>query len=50
MSAEEAAAFEADEHHALILKMREWDEKAKETQVPVPALEPYKKMALDLLA
>lgn len=49
MSPEEALAFEADENHRLILKMREWDEKAKETQVPVPSLEKYKKMATDLL-
>ncbi|WP_162342467.1 phosphonate degradation HD-domain oxygenase [Cyclobacterium salsum] len=49
MSPEEASAFEADENYALILKMREWDEKAKETQVPVPSLDKYKKMAKDLL-
>lgn len=50
MSTEEAEKFQADENHALILKMREWDEKAKETRVPVPSLDKYKKMAMDLLA
>jgi phosphonate degradation associated HDIG domain protein len=49
MTAEEARDFEADPDHQLILKMREWDERAKETEVPVPKLDAYKKMALEVL-
>ncbi|WP_339716934.1 phosphonate degradation HD-domain oxygenase [Cyclobacterium amurskyense] len=49
MTAEEAEAFESDPEHKLILKMREWDERAKETGIPVPKLDAYKKMALELL-
>lgn len=50
MSPEEAAGFEADPDYHLVLKMREWDEKAKETEVPLPPLDPYKQMARTLLA
>ena len=49
MTAEEAREFEADPQHKLILKMREWDERAKEIGVPVPKMDAYKKMALELL-
>ncbi|MCC5937391.1 MAG: HD domain-containing protein [Lunatimonas sp.] len=50
MTAEEAAAFEADPDHPLILKMREWDEKAKEMSVPLPDLDGYKSMARSILS
>jgi putative nucleotidyltransferase with HDIG domain len=50
MTAEEAKEFESDPEHKLILKMREWDERAKETGIPVPKLDAYKKMALELLS
>jgi phosphonate degradation associated HDIG domain protein len=50
MTAAEAAEFEADPDHHLMLKMREWDEKAKETSVPVPDLNGYKSMACNLLS
>ncbi|WP_246255818.1 HD domain-containing protein [Cyclobacterium plantarum] len=49
MTAAEALAFEADKNHQLILKMRDWDEKAKLTGIPLPDLEKYRKMAKDLL-
>ncbi len=49
MSEAEAKAFEADEYHPLILKMREWDEKAKVKDMPLPDMQKYKSMALDLL-
>ncbi|WP_339902415.1 phosphonate degradation HD-domain oxygenase [uncultured Cyclobacterium sp.] len=50
MTTEEAREFEADPEHKLILKMREWDERAKETGIPIPKLDAYKKMALELLS
>jgi 2-amino-1-hydroxyethylphosphonate dioxygenase (glycine-forming) len=49
MTETEAKVFEADENHPLILKMREWDEKAKVKDMPLPDLQMYKSMALDLL-
>ena len=50
MTAAEAAEFESDPDHHLILKMREWDERAKETSVPVPDLSGYKSMARNILS
>lgn len=38
MSAEEAKAFEEDPLFEMSIKMREWDERAKEVDVPVPDL------------
>lgn len=41
MSAEEAAAFEADPLFNLYIALRKWDEQAKTENVPLPALEGY---------
>lgn len=41
MSAEEAAAFEKDGLFNLSLRMRHWDEEAKEIGMPTPELTPY---------
>jgi len=41
MSAEEAAAFEADPLFNLYIALRKWDEQAKTENVPLPALEVY---------
>jgi 2-amino-1-hydroxyethylphosphonate dioxygenase (glycine-forming) len=49
MSAEEAAAFEQDPLFELSLKMRTWDELAKEEQIPVPDLGYLKEMALRVI-
>jgi phosphonate degradation associated HDIG domain protein len=46
MSAEEAAAFEADALFPVYLQLRFWDEQAKKTEVPVPDLAIYKEMAM----
>jgi phosphonate degradation associated HDIG domain protein len=45
----EAGLFEADHLHQLYIKVREWDDKAKVKNVPLPDLSRYKKMALDHL-
>ena len=45
MSAEEAERFEWDPLFGISLRMRQWDEQAKEEDVPVPDLNTYKKMA-----
>ena len=50
MSAEEARAFEQDSLYAVSLRMRHWDEQAKQTQVPVLDLQLLKAMAARLLA
>ncbi|MGC5699425.1 HD domain-containing protein [Pseudomonas sp. NFXW11] len=50
MSAEEAAAFEADPLCAVSVRLRHWDEQAKEMQVPVMDLQVLKDKALALLA
>jgi len=39
MTAAEAQTFEKDLHFEMSIKMREWDERAKETDIPVPNLE-----------
>ncbi|WP_194976226.1 phosphonate degradation HD-domain oxygenase [Aquiflexum lacus] len=49
MTAEEAEVFENDELFELSLKMRTWDELAKEEKVPLPDLDRYKKMALKVI-
>lgn len=49
MTEAEAKAFEADENHLLILKIREWDEKAKIQNLVLPDLQKYRSMALDLI-
>jgi epidermal growth factor receptor substrate 15 len=45
----EAKAFEADEFHEIYIKLREWDDRAKETNMPLPSLEVYKQRALNHL-
>ena len=46
MTAAEAALFEADELHTLIVKLRQWDDLAKEEHRALPSLEKYKEMAV----
>ncbi|NWE19290.1 phosphonate degradation HD-domain oxygenase [Pseudomonas sp. P7548] len=50
MSAEEARAFEQDPLCAVSLRMRHWDEQAKEMHVPVMDLQLLKAKAVRLLA
>lgn len=50
MSREEAEAFEANPNADLIIKMREWDDLAKETDVPVENIDWLKQIALKHLA
>lgn len=45
MTAQETAAFEAEEWFDLYLQLRHWDEQAKLPNVPMPALDFYKAMA-----
>jgi phosphonate degradation associated HDIG domain protein len=45
MQEAEARQFEADPLHALFIKLREWDDKAKEEQQPIPSLQKYKDLA-----
>jgi hypothetical protein len=49
MDEREAILFEADELHALHVKLREWDDKAKEVDRPIPDLLKYKMMAIEHL-
>ncbi len=49
MSADEAAAFEANPLASLIVKMRLWDEAAKLTDAAVPSLESYKDLIVNHL-
>lgn len=49
MSAEEARTFEQDPLHAVSLRMRHWDEQAKQMQVPVLDLEVLKAKARQVL-
>lgn len=49
MSKTEAMAFENDELFEISLKMRTWDEMAKEMHIPLPDLQKYKDMALDVI-
>ncbi|WDG56499.1 phosphonate degradation HD-domain oxygenase [Pseudomonas chlororaphis] len=50
MSAEEARAFEQDPLCAVSLRLRHWDEQAKELRVPVMDLQVLKDKAVRLLA
>ncbi|MNP81595.1 hypothetical protein D3C76_1799970 [compost metagenome] len=50
MTAEEAQAFEQDPLCAVSLRMRQWDEMAKEMHVPVIDLAVLKDKAVRLLA
>ena len=49
MNEEEARLFESDPLFEASLKMRTWDEEAKEEFVPVPDLKKYREMAFKLL-
>lgn len=49
MSADEALAFEADPLFTASIKLREWDELAKEVNIPLPDLNVYKQMAINHL-
>jgi phosphonate degradation associated HDIG domain protein len=46
MDAEEAEAFESNFLYELMVKMRRWDETAKEVGKPLPDLEKYRQMCL----
>ncbi len=50
MSPKEASYFENDELFELSLKMRSWDEQAKDEKVPLPNLDRFKAMALRLIS
>jgi hypothetical protein len=50
MTAEEAGAFEASPDHPLYIRMRYWDDKAKEMNQPVLNIPQLKAMALKNLA
>jgi phosphonate degradation associated HDIG domain protein len=45
MSAAEAEEFERDPDHTLFIRLRDWDDKAKETSKVAPSLERYRAMA-----
>lgn len=49
MNQEEATAFENDEWFTLYISLREWDEKAKVENLPLPDLIKYKKMMIQHL-
>ncbi len=49
MQADEAAAFEADPLFADYIKMREWDDRAKLVNAPIPDLDFLKEMAIQHL-
>jgi predicted HD phosphohydrolase len=46
MDKTEANFFEMDSLHFLYVKLREWDDKAKLENKPLPSLDKYKEMAL----
>ncbi len=46
MSAAEADSFERDPHFELYIKLREWDDEAKDPGKPVPPIEHYRSMAV----
>jgi len=50
MNEKEAKQFEEDHLHLLFIKLREWDDKAKVENIPLPSLEIYKEMAIQHLA
>ena len=50
MSPQEAVAFENSEYFEISLKMRTWDEMAKEKNIPIPDLNKYKTLALKIIS
>jgi predicted HD phosphohydrolase len=49
MSAGEAALFEEDKLFELHIRLRQWDEKAKLENKPLPPLDKYRKMMIEHL-
>jgi len=49
MTKDEAEMFENDDLFEMSIKMRMWDEAAKETNKPLPDIEIFKNMALEIL-
>ena len=49
MTSDEAAAFENDPLFKTIIRMRHWDEMAKETDLPLPDMNIYRKLAVSHL-
>ncbi len=49
MKPDEAVEFELDENAELIIRLRYWDDQAKETDMPVDNISYLKNIALDLL-
>ena len=49
MNAQQAEEFENDNLHTLYIKVREWDDRAKMTNMPLPSLNKYKEMAVHQL-
>lgn len=49
MNETEATEFESDALHPLYIKLRDWDDMAKEMHKPVPALSKYREMAIEHL-
>ncbi len=49
MNDTEAAIFERDSLRHLYIKLREWDDRAKEINKPLPSLDKYKRMAIEHL-
>jgi phosphonate degradation associated HDIG domain protein len=49
MSAQEAAGFEQDPDAGLFIRLRHWDDKAKETNIPIQNLDELKAMTLNHL-
>lgn len=49
MNEAEAQSFESDPLFPLYIKLREWDDRAKEKEKRIPSLDKYKKLALDHL-
>jgi len=49
MNEREAGLFESDHLYKLYIKVRQWDDRAKIKNIPLPDLHKYKQMALDHL-
>jgi phosphonate degradation associated HDIG domain protein len=46
MTEEEAGVFENDPNYSIYIKLREWDDKAKEQQVALPPLQYFRQMTI----
>lgn len=49
MDASEAKAFEAAPNFELKIKMREWDDEAKNHEIPAPSIDPYHALITEVL-